>query len=374
MEPEIFSTLPTGNPILAYGTSGRFNKTKAIKIITAIFGALLCAALIWFIFYFSFPFPSQTVLLMATKNNGAFNSTPNIWGRAAQNNIRPLVLGMAWTDKGFVPFVITLRKGALAAEYKYDVGPVNILSDEPLALESKRKTKDILGLVLKLAGDNQGFLVVDGGIFLGEKWPIISGPISDGIWKTDLDLSAPQIDLPKGDVAINTKILPQAWPPIRNALEMSGLVNLPSDTPSLVAWHVNNTTIGSLELQYENNIPQTALQQMSAAAGIYSVKIISLPDGNVAEEFELPNDSLSTNTTSSGDYRLLTTTNTLLLSFNNASDKVDTDIGCQLDDSILNIKGEALELLMDRLKIPTSIQFSAFEAASQNGNLIFCLK
>jgi hypothetical protein len=251
-----------------------------------------------------------------------------------------------------------------------------ISSDGPLELSPTRKLRELLALLMR-RGRNDAYLVLDASALNLGGGQMLSGPITNGVWRTDQKIDAVSAtDLPEGDVSINLRALPEAWPAIKSVFGETGLMSLPSEAPSAIAWRVSSDAPLSMELRFESGVPSSTRAHFAAATGVYSIRRTTLPDKNVIEELDLPLDptaSTTVGTEPTNTYRLIVTTSSLRLAEADAASSTP-QTSCSNSKPFLRLKTTAIKSILTRLLLPNNFIFQYLEAAENQGKMIICVK
>lgn len=293
-EQEIHSTLPTGSPILAYGTASRASRTRRILAPIAGIFVILLVGLILFL-RTTVRVPTRAFVLAAVRGGTTLpGEFPTTWKDTAQKASLPVILGIAIDDQGLVPFAVTWR-GLVSVQELADTEQWNMVRFLRFASHTISSPAYI-----RLDARN-----VDPAYEAN-----LEGPVTrTGTWHTNMRVprsSAPS--LPPGDFAISLKAFPEAWPVIQDALRQNAFVLETPEIPDEVSWSASDSALSRLELRYEGAPSASTIQSFASAAGLHDTNTYKLRDDVVAEELRLPKNSLGSSTVRSwemGDGSLL---------------------------------------------------------------------
>jgi len=307
METDIQTTTPAGSPIMAYGEARgpRMNgRTVGFALLVLVFLIVVgvgAATLFWPV-----DLPKNTFIL-ASFHGGEHLSDPlpRVWQNTAETSKLPFVAGIAKTADGWQAFTVTLRGFGDAGSWTHATGPFVIHADTTLDLEKGFRAYMIERPIYALKS-HAAFVTIKGDALDASLTGSLNGVIDGNVWKTTTRLTDHALhDLVSGDLAVDLRALPDAWPSLKDALHDQGFE---LDTmPETVAWSQTSGTLPALTLDFGADHPSTStILALAAAAGDYDEVKIQFPDGTVAQDLRLPLHILAS--TSSVDWEVTTGT------------------------------------------------------------------
>lgn len=379
MEQEIRTSLPNGNPLVAYGTAPRWNPRRIAAIAAGALVLLILAPAITYLFVGRIPFPEHAAVTASVRASSGFQeSLPGIWGRAARTGAFPALLGLSMRDGRPEPFVVTPRWSDIPSSHVRRSGPFAIWSDAPISAWSERRPWDLVRPFIRLTR-NETFISVDldelaPGIGTGS----VSGPFASGVWTTEAVLPTRDANpLPPGDLGIDIASFPDAWPAIRSALAENGITAPIDSTPTAMGWTVTTGTIPEIRLRFENGVSTATVLAFASAAGVFDVVQVKLPDDEVVEELRPPSGRVSSGSpirweVASGTWLVVSGTE---LSLQRAPmPETDTDRVCSDGRPVVRLSPKAVDLLLQQFGIPERNFFKNVEISEASGKMIVCLQ
>lgn len=289
MEPEIFTTTQQASPLLAYGTNRSPWNPQRIGLAVVAFGVLVISV-VWAL-KATIRIPDRIPLLAVVRGGIPLSDRlPLSWRDAVSGSKLPVVLGVAVTDDGAVPFALAVGARTSTATQER-AGALTFLSER--RIERRR----VMHLNWLLAGfarviSSPAFARIElSAIDPSFAWRIDARLQRDGSWTTDVPLPIGQpTELPPGAFSMNTDAVPEAWPLVRDALRTAGFDLTGSERPSSIGWTPTASSTPFVEMRFAQAPASSTIMAFAAAAGIFDTAPYRLPDGTVLEEFKRPTD------------------------------------------------------------------------------------
>lgn len=375
MDTHIQTSTPQGSPILAYGEARgpRMGRRTRLVLIGLTMIVLIVGIPVVFLTS-SLPFPERLSVLAAVRGGTALpEGFPRVWRETAAKSRLPLLLGLAWSNDRWEPFVVAFRFGARAGAHVVSKGVFIVQSDQPLTLASRARPFEIFRKMMPLT--RYGVFVTFFAYLPSDESPIaISGPIEGNVWRTSVRLDPHETrELPAGDVAVDVSSLPEAWPFIRGALSDTGLQLNEDERPSVFSWTQATSALPLVVLRYDAPLSTSTLLSVAAATGKYDVARIQLPDGTLAEDLRLPIQLFAS--TSTNEWGVVTGTT---IRMDRTSIAIQGEVplpsptgACDAGRTVMRLSRRAIAPILQRLSLPLEPRADV-TIGEKDGNMRIC--
>lgn len=291
---------PSGDIILAYGTSPRASRARMFLFVAAgIF--LLCLGSALAMLQTTVPLPERRIALASVRPRTALpNGVPDVWKDTIQRSPFPVLIGLTVGEQGMEPFAIIVRGFASPRFAQEHAGIFSLVSERPLPKKEFRRLAHIVPLLSKTIVA-PAFIRIDArAIDLEYAFDIEGAVRRDGVWKTNIRLKqASEPRITDGDFSLDIRAFPDAWPFVKDAIQRAGFFFDATETPATVAWSETDQSLPRLVFGYIHGPTTSTKRLFAAAAGAYNTQAYKLPDDVVVEELRLPKSVINTTSSNS---------------------------------------------------------------------------
>ena len=281
--------LPSGSPIIGYGEASR--KISG-RFVGAIIGLLLVASLVgglcYALFFATIHLPDQTIAYAVISGGTELpKEMPRVWREAALHTTNPIVLGLAQTSSTITPYVISPRINQTFGVFSRKENIFQIESDAELSTSNIiTKSASLSWDILRSVGA-QAYIHVFPSELFGETLPSFSGRLSKNHFRiSDVDLQNESLE----NATISASINDANWPVVQAILETTSFGLALDERPSSFSWNSSSGT-EMLRLTYKDQVPESVRRTVFQYVGTTSSTSFKLPDGTIAEELEIPQNS-----------------------------------------------------------------------------------
>jgi len=290
MDQEVPTVLPSGNHLLGFGEN---KQPPWLKLGLALLSVLLvCGAAVFFVDRWvlkGISLPEQTPVLIAVRGQTELPEVlPRLWREAARATHLPLLLGLAKTENGWVPFAITSRFAGVSAPFRQAAGLAEVWSEQPLELKRQAEPWQLAKAAFSLCL-HPAFLTADLGFFDNAQGRLVSGPVDGNSWRTDFSLPAGvAVNATDEDVVLDLAAFPEAWPAVISAMKVWGFEFDSLPRPEAIGWKYTDKARPDIRLDFSTPPATSTVLALAGSVGIFDISPYGLADNTQAEEMRLP--------------------------------------------------------------------------------------
>lgn len=377
MEPEIYSVLPNGSPLLAYGEQRLPRRTLIGRMSFGFFSILFIVLLGWLLIGAEVDLPVHTfVTAVVPAHTQLPDAYPVLWKIAAKSSSSPMVLGFFANDKQLIPFTLGSRFDPVYGLETQMQGMLMLQSTKPIGAVAAHSFRSFLMPLFSLFR-HQAFVSVDLNLFGTGLPEIIEGSVDQGIWMTRTVVNQPSklLPLPVGDVRLSIQAMPEAWVFVQGALTRSAMPVSIDERPEAMSWS-EAATSSLLILRFANQPTTSTHLALASAVGWYDVAQRSLPDGSIIQELHPPVEKIAKAQVSSTatDAAYIASGTTVQIGALDA-ETLSLQQTCGSGTDIFSIKGQALQQLVDNFGLHQEAVFmDLLLFADPSGKVGVCLR